>query len=255
MGGGAALLLGTVNVLTAALGATAGVVYVALYTPLKRVTTLNTLAGAIVGALPPMMGWSAATGRLDAGAYVLGAILFVWQIPHFLATAWMYRDDYRRGGLRMLPVVDESGTTTARMVLLYSLALIPVSLMAFGVRPPIWVVLVPVIGFVTAYLFAAIGLIVTSYVKMINNFAFFTSGVITPLFFFSGTFFPILWQHHWAIDTIAMIVPLTHAIEVSRAVFKGDFTLLTLLHAGILLAYVTVAHVIALRRMTRRVLA
>ncbi|MEN8152214.1 MAG: heme o synthase, partial [Planctomycetota bacterium] len=130
---GATLLFGAVNGLTAALGLLAAVVYVALYTPLKRLTTLNTLAGAIVGALPPMMGWSAATGRLDTGAYVLGAILFVWQIPHFLAIAWMYRDDYRRGGLRMLPVVDTAGTTTARMVLLYSLALIPVSLMAFGV--------------------------------------------------------------------------------------------------------------------------
>jgi len=138
MAGGAVLLLAAVNALTAGLGVTAAVVYVALYTPLKRLTTLNTLAGAIVGALPPMMGWSAATGRLDAGAFVLGAILFVWQIPHFLAIAWMYREDYRRGGFRMLPVVDETGTTTARMVLLYSLALIPVSLMAFGVRPTGW---------------------------------------------------------------------------------------------------------------------
>jgi len=138
IGVGAALLLAAVNVLTAGLGLLAAVVYVALYTPLKRLTTLNTLAGAIVGALPPMMGWSAATGRLDTGAYVLGAILFVWQIPHFLAIAWMYRDDYRRGGLRMLPVVDHAGTTTARMVLLFSLALIPVSLLAFGVRPVGW---------------------------------------------------------------------------------------------------------------------
>jgi len=153
---GTVLLLAIVNTLTAALGLTAAVVYVALYTPLKRLTTLNTLAGAIVGALPPMMGWSAATGRLDSGAYVLGAILFVWQIPHFLAIAWMYRDDYRRGGLRMLPVVDETGTTTARMVLLYALALIPVSLMAFGVRPTGW--LYPVGAFLLGSAFAWLAL-------------------------------------------------------------------------------------------------
>ena len=84
------------------------------------------------------LGYAAAAGTLGAEAWVLYAILFIWQFPHFYAIAWMYRDDYRRGGLRMLPVVDHEGTTTARMVLLYTLALIPVSLMAFGVRPVGW---------------------------------------------------------------------------------------------------------------------
>jgi protoheme IX farnesyltransferase len=127
---GTVLLFTLVNGLTTALGLTSAIVYVAIYTPLKRVTTLNTLAGAVVGA--------PATGRLEFGAFVLGTILFVWQIPHFLAIAWMYRDDYRRGRLRMLPVVDDGGSTTARMVFLYSLALIPVSLVAAGVRPTGW---------------------------------------------------------------------------------------------------------------------
>ncbi len=126
--------------------------------------------------------------------------------------------------------------------------------MLFGARPTIWCLLAPVIGFLTAYLFAAIGLIVTSYVKTITNFSFFTSGVITPMFFFSGTFFPVLWHHNWVVDAIALAVPLTHPIEISRALFKAEFTWMTLMHVGVFLAYVAIAHVIALRRMTKRVL-
>lgn len=126
----------------------------------------------------------------------------------------------------------------------------------FGAWPSVWCVFVPVIGFFTSYLFANIGLIVTSYVKTINNFSFFTSGVVTPLFFFSGTFFPILWEHHWAIDVIALLVPLTHCIELTRVLYRADFAApgLILLHAGILAAYIIVTHIIAIRRMTRRVL-
>lgn len=110
-------------------------VYVLLYTPLKPRTTLNTLIGAVTGATPPMIGWTAATGGLEPGAWVLGGILFVWQIPHFFALAWMYRDDYRRGGFAMLPVLDESGRVTTETVLLTSLLLIPLSLLGtvFGV--------------------------------------------------------------------------------------------------------------------------
>lgn len=125
--------------------------------------------------------------------------------------------------------------------------------MVFGVRPTVWCLMVPLIGFVTAYLFAAIGLIVTSYVKLITNFAFFTTGVITPLFFFSGTFFPIR-GHHWVLDWVSHLVPLTHPIELSRALFKAEFTLTTLMHLAILLAYTLVFHLLALRCMTRRVL-
>ena len=96
------LALGT-NLLTTGLSLFVILLYVVVYTPLKVRTPLNTVIGAICGAIPPMMGWAAATGRLDAGAWILGGILFVWQIPHFLALAWMYRDDYELGGFRMLP--------------------------------------------------------------------------------------------------------------------------------------------------------
>jgi lipooligosaccharide transport system permease protein len=125
---------------------------------------------------------------------------------------------------------------------------------AFGARPTAWCLLVPLVGMLTAYLFGAIGLIVTSYVRMINNFSFFTTGIITPLFFFSGTFFPIKGHYGW-LDLVSNVLPLTHPIEISRALFKAQFTLATLGHLGILVAYLVVCHTIALRRMTKRVLA
>ena len=118
------------NALTAALGAANVAIYVLAYTPLKPVTPLNTLVGAICGAIPPMMGWAAATGGLAPGAYVLGAVLFVWQIPHSLALAFMYREDYARGGYRMLPNVDGDGRLTFHVVNLHCLALVPVALLA-----------------------------------------------------------------------------------------------------------------------------
>ncbi|MBX3354670.1 MAG: heme o synthase [Phycisphaeraceae bacterium] len=123
------------NLLAAGLTLFTILLYILLYTPLKPLTTFNTLIGAITGATPPMIGWAAATGSLEPGAWILGAILFVWQIPHFFALAWIYRDDYRRGGFAMLPVLDASGRTTAEIVLLTSLLLIPVALLAtmFGV--------------------------------------------------------------------------------------------------------------------------
>src|SRR4029077_5892197 len=95
----------------------------------------STLVGAIPGAIPPMMGWTAATGHLAVQAWVLFAILFLWQLPHFLAIAWMYREDYARAGFPMLPVIDPQGGSTARMIVLYTAVLIPVSLMPvrFGV--------------------------------------------------------------------------------------------------------------------------
>ncbi len=103
--------------------------YVAVYTPLKRYTTLNTIIGAVPGALPPVIGWCAATGEISGGAVTLFLILFVWQVPHFLAIAWIYRDEYRRASLRMLPVMDRDGSLTARNMILYCLTLIPVSLL------------------------------------------------------------------------------------------------------------------------------
>jgi heme o synthase len=96
---------------------------------LKRVTSLATLVGAVPGALPPLIGWAASTGTLDWGAWLLFAILFVWQIPHFLAIAWLYRDDYRLGGLRTLSVVEPDGRISGRQAVTYSLALGPISLL------------------------------------------------------------------------------------------------------------------------------
>jgi heme o synthase len=103
--------------------------YVLIYTPLKRHSTLNTLIGAVPGALPPVIGWTAVTGTLDREAVALFLILFLWQVPHFLAIAWMYREDYGRAGLQMLPVVDPDGAMTARQMASYCLTLLPVSLM------------------------------------------------------------------------------------------------------------------------------
>lgn len=102
--------------------------YLFLYTPLKRTTTLNTIVGAVPGALPPMMGWAGARGSLGYESWVLFAILFLWQIPHFLSIAWLYREDYERGGLCMLPVVDKSGEKTARQITVNCHALLIVSL-------------------------------------------------------------------------------------------------------------------------------
>ena len=102
--------------------------YLLFYTPLKPLTSLSTIVGALPGALPPVIGWAAARGRLDPGAFVLFAILFLWQIPHFLAIAWIYREDYARGGLPMLPVLDPEGKVTGRQAVANSLALLLVSL-------------------------------------------------------------------------------------------------------------------------------
>lgn len=124
----AELALG-VNLLTALLGAVALAGYVFVYTPLKRVSSLATVIGAIPGAIPPMMGWSAVRNEIDVAAWVLFGILFLWQMPHFLAIAWLCRDDYRDAGFPMLTVGDPEGVHTSRQVLLYGSALVPVSLM------------------------------------------------------------------------------------------------------------------------------
>jgi protoheme IX farnesyltransferase len=127
---GCALLAWQVNLVSAALAGANILLYVFLYTPLKPRTTLNTLVGAVTGAIPPMIGWVAVTGRTAPGAWALFGILFVWQIPHFLALAWMYRADYALGGFAMLPSRDEGGRVTAQACLLSSLMLAPVGLLA-----------------------------------------------------------------------------------------------------------------------------
>ncbi len=123
-------LLTSAGALTAALGAAALASYVLVYTPLKRLTSLCTVVGAVPGAIPPMMGWAAARGSLEPGAWALFAVLFLWQLPHFLAIGWMYREDYARGGFPMLTVKDPDGRSTGRQMVLYSMALLPATLMA-----------------------------------------------------------------------------------------------------------------------------
>jgi heme o synthase len=117
-----------VNPLTGLLGALTLGAYLFIYTPLKQRSHLSTVIGALPGAVPPLMGYAASYGALNAEAWTLFAILFVWQFPHFLAIAWMYRDDYARAGIRMLPVVEPDGMSTSRQIVLYASTLIPISL-------------------------------------------------------------------------------------------------------------------------------
>jgi heme o synthase len=126
--GGLELGLG-VNWLSAALGIFTLAAYLFLYTPLKQMTWWSTTVGAFPGAMPPLIGYAAAAGKLTAEAWVLYAILFLWQFPHFYAIAWMYRDDYSRAGIKMLPVVEPDGQSTSRQILIYSVLLIPISLL------------------------------------------------------------------------------------------------------------------------------
>src|SRR5688572_26011141 len=123
-----AYLAAFVNLLTAGLGVAVIVGYLGCYTPLKTRTSLSTVVGAFPGAMPPLMGWTAATGSATAEAWALFAILFMWQFPHFLAIAWMYREDYARAGICMLPVVEPEGRLTAQQIVIWTLLLVPVSL-------------------------------------------------------------------------------------------------------------------------------
>jgi protoheme IX farnesyltransferase len=131
-----------VNWLTAALGAFTLTSYIFVYTPLKRVSTICTIIGAIPGAVPPLMGWTAATNTLAAGGWIVFGILFLWQLPHFMAISWMYRDDYARGGFAMLSVRDTDGDDVARQAICYTLALLAVSTLpfVFGMTGPMYLI-------------------------------------------------------------------------------------------------------------------
>ncbi len=127
---GGALYLGlALNPLTGWLSLATAAIYLAAYTPLKKIHPICTFVGAFPGAMPGVLGWTAARGRLEWGALVMFAIVFFWQFPHFLSIAWLYREDYEDGGVRMLPVVEPDGRSTARQILLYSVGLIPISLL------------------------------------------------------------------------------------------------------------------------------
>lgn len=127
---GGALYLGLLlNPLTGVLAFATSVTYLAAYTPLKQVHPICTFVGAFPGAMPGVLGWTAARGQLEWGALVMFAIVFFWQFPHFFSIAWLYREDYENGGIRMLPVVEPDGKRTARQILFYSIGLIPVTLL------------------------------------------------------------------------------------------------------------------------------
>ena len=144
-----------VNQLTGLLGAVTLGSYLFIYTPLQRVTTLNTIIGAIPGALPPLMGWTAARNEISAGGWALFAILFFWQLPHFLAIAWIYRDEYAKAGFVMLPIVDRDGRRTGSQAVSHTLGLLPISLAPFVLQlaGPVYLVGAVVLG--GAYLWYA----------------------------------------------------------------------------------------------------
>ncbi|HEU5255469.1 MAG TPA: heme o synthase [Vicinamibacterales bacterium] len=137
-----------VNPLASAVAAATLVSYVFVYTPLKTRTSLSTLIGAVPGALPPVIGWAAATGTISIGAIVLFGIVFLWQMPHFLAIAWLYRDDYRQARIPLLPVLEPDGRRTGQQALLYAAALWPVSLLpaAIGLADVPYSVLATLLG-------------------------------------------------------------------------------------------------------------
>ncbi len=128
---GLVLLAARANWLAGALALGTTAIYLAVYTPMKRRTPIATLVGAIPGALPALIGWTASHGRIAGGGAVLFAIVFLWQIPHFMAIAWLYREDFERAGFPLLPVVHPDGRSTARQAILFSVLLIPVSLAPF----------------------------------------------------------------------------------------------------------------------------
>jgi protoheme IX farnesyltransferase len=151
--GGSFYLAIFANPLTGLLTFLTSVVYLAAYTPLKRVSPICTFVGAFPGAMPGVLGWTAARGHLEWETLVLFAILFVWQFPHFFSIAWLYREDYEKGGIKMLPVVEEDGRSTARRILAYSVALIPISVLPsyFGMAGKVYLVGALVLGCAMLY--------------------------------------------------------------------------------------------------------
>lgn len=177
------LLLGlTANAMSALLALTTLVVYVVVYTPLKRRSEMATLIGAIPGALPPLIGWAAGHGTLSAGGWSLFAIVFLWQIPHFMAIAWLFREDYGKAGFPMLPVVEPDGRSAGRQALLYAGALLPVSLIP------------SVIGLAGgAYFWLSLTLGVALVALSWRFFASRTVATARALFIGSIVYLPLIW--------------------------------------------------------------
>jgi protoheme IX farnesyltransferase len=179
---GLVLLAARTNWLSAGLALVTLFVYLIVYTPMKRRTSLSTLVGAVPGALPALIGWTASHGSVALGGATLFAIVFLWQIPHFMAIAWMYREDYGKAGFPMLPVIDPDGHRAGRQAVLYAAALVPVSLLP---------TLAGISGVV--YFGSAIVLSLTLLVLAIRFAATRADAPARALFFGSITYLPLIW--------------------------------------------------------------
>jgi len=179
---GLVILAALVNPLSSAVALATLVSYAAIYTPLKLRSSFATVIGAIPGALPPVIGWAAATNTLSREAWILFGILFLWQLPHFLAIAWMYKDDYARAGFPMLPVIEPDGRSTVRQSVMYAAALLPLSL-----APTL-------VGMTTTWYFVAALVLTLSFVGLTLRFAQ-TRAVADAkrVFFGSILYLPALW--------------------------------------------------------------
>jgi protoheme IX farnesyltransferase len=178
------------NALAALLALVTVVVYLTIYTPMKRRSSVATLIGAVPGALPPLIGWTAASGSLSLGGWSLFAIVFLWQVPHFMAIAWLYRDDYARAGFPMLPVVEPDGRRTGIQAVFYAAALVPASLAP------------TVVGLTgTAYLWTAL-ILGVGLLWMAARFALSRTDATARILFYSSiTYLPLIWtamllDHH-----------------------------------------------------------
>ena len=179
---GCLILWAGANLLSALIALATLVIYAVVYTPSKPLTSFSTVIGAIPGALPPMIGWAAVRDSLSQGAWVLFGIVFLWQLPHFLAIAWMYREDYARAGYPMLPVIEPDGRSTARQAVLYTAALLPLSL-----APTL-------IGMAGTLYFAGALALTLLFLALSVRFAFTRAAIdARRLFFGSILYLPLLW--------------------------------------------------------------
>jgi protoheme IX farnesyltransferase len=181
-GAGLAILALSTNMVAATLAFVTLAIYLLVYTPMKRTSPLSTLVGAVPGALPAVIGWAAARGDIGVGGWILFAIVFLWQIPHFMAIAWMYRDDYRSAGFPMLPVVEPDGLRTGQQAFLYAAALVPVSIGPSFVGLAGWV-----------YLWLALALGAVLLVLAAQFARTRTDRSARTLFFASIIYLPLLW--------------------------------------------------------------
>ena len=179
---GLALLAARANLLAAALALATLVIYLTIYTPMKRRTSIATLVGAVPGALPPLIGWTASHGAVSVGGAALFAIVFLWQIPHFMAIAWLYRDDYSKAGFPMLPVIEPEGRRAGRQAVIYAAALVPVTL-------------VPALVGVSGLIYAGIALVLgVVLLALAIRFAMTRSDQSArALFLGSIVYLPLLW--------------------------------------------------------------